>query len=170
MAHHKRMPLPDKLSDLLAIALKDARWIQRQNTFRLEMGGFVQLDPYSGSCNVCMAGAVAINSCHVKKDAYIGGYDDLKSTPLLSKSDAKKLLKIDQVRRAFHVDLRNRNWHSENNSPAPIASAIGIVKFKKLTNRQVDSIRPKQFYSPDSPTSVMEYFRKIIPKLRSYGL
>jgi len=50
--------LPDKMSDLLALAARDLRAVEEDSAYRVDMSDWHFPDPYTGQCEVCMAGAV----------------------------------------------------------------------------------------------------------------
>lgn len=61
--------LPEKLSDLLYLAVKDAQACEAQpEKFRLRMGDWFYPDPDGGPCAICMAGAVMAKTLGLSTD------------------------------------------------------------------------------------------------------
>lgn len=57
--------LPDKLSDLLELAIKDCMRVSRRKNHALEMGTWLRITDDGKSCSACMAGAVML--CELKE-------------------------------------------------------------------------------------------------------
>jgi hypothetical protein len=63
MPRKKPIALPDKLSDLIDLAVKDARACARSPRFKLNMQRWVEpARRRGGPCRVCMAGSVLVQS------------------------------------------------------------------------------------------------------------
>jgi len=118
--------LPDKMSDLLEVALKDLRRAERHPLFTVDMGVWIQ--PRAVRCAVCLAGAALKFELDIKSiDQVISGNDAgrkalaLNSLRTGSVSHAARFMGLDSKgyepfdrsvslygvhRREFHRDLR----------------------------------------------------------------
>lgn len=61
--------LPEKKSEILEIALKDLIAVEQMDKYTIDMGTWCEVDLNYGTCTVCLAGAVMMNT--------------LKATPVL---------------------------------------------------------------------------------------
>lgn len=62
--------LPDKLSDLITVAVDDCLKIQKADDYKLLMGVWHSPNYTGDKCAVCMAGAVMVHRLDVKKDQH----------------------------------------------------------------------------------------------------
>jgi hypothetical protein len=60
----KKVKLPNKLSKLMRVALRDIMKIKKENKFRIYMGWWMYNSPYT--CSVCLAGAVMVKEFNVQ--------------------------------------------------------------------------------------------------------
>lgn len=95
MSRIKKDILPDKLSDLLEVAVNDAKKCGADPRYKLAMQSWHE--PRLGVCNVCLAGSVIAKTLKTKTDTYSspGSYHDKKAndTPL-----SNKLMAINSMR------------------------------------------------------------------------
>ncbi len=85
---------PEKLSDLLRLAVRDCQKVEKMKTHRLNMVEWHA--PYDGVCHVCMAGAVVDRTLGADPKVHI-------DEPLDVADDdwADALLDIDSMRRGY---------------------------------------------------------------------
>ena len=95
-----RVALPNKLSDLLEVAVKDARLLARTPGYRLRMSRWYDRDS-DGVCNVCLAGAVMANTCEIPKPPR-GGGSSYSAWYFLSGRDEHKMSVINDLREGWH--------------------------------------------------------------------
>jgi hypothetical protein len=81
--------LPDKLSDLIALALRDLEACEQDPDYKIDMEFWHA--PKDGVCLVCLAGAVLSQSCGVEKDVKM--YPSRVDSPI-----RRKLYVLDAVR------------------------------------------------------------------------
>ncbi len=93
MTTKKKKPkrLPNKLSALLRLAVKDAQAVAKLKSYRLNMQQWHNPAGTSGKCEVCMAGAVMVKELHAPRDKAITP-DDYETSVYL------KLDAIDDMR------------------------------------------------------------------------
>lgn len=93
----KPAQLPDKLSELLRLAVRDAQAVAAMSGYRLDMWSW-RRQASGGTCAVCMAGAVMVNTVGEPP----GGWRDDETSPRsygpVSDSTATKLLAINCMR------------------------------------------------------------------------
>ena len=66
--------LPDKLSDLLRLAVHDAQACEADPRYTLNMRRWHQIDVTTKKCNVCLAGAVIAKTLHVEPHVALSPY------------------------------------------------------------------------------------------------
>ena len=87
-----KVKLPDKLSDLMVLALKDlAKCERNKKKFKIKMGTWFTPN---GKCAVCFAGSVMAQSCGVgsKREVFPGDFDV---------DTNNKLIALDAVRAGY---------------------------------------------------------------------
>lgn len=89
-----RTNLPDKLSDLIVVAVRDMRAARKDPRYRLYGWTWHEPERRDDKCEICMAGAVIRGSlqCIGKRDM------DLKPSSFLDNTVQRKLLALDHVR------------------------------------------------------------------------
>lgn len=96
----KNVKLPEKISDLLELALNDAQAVQRRSGVELDMGEWLFFN-HDGTCTACVAGAVMLRTLGATREQA----DELGGVALGAVThrvgDIKKLLLIDEMRSGF---------------------------------------------------------------------
>lgn len=100
-----KRPLADKLSGLLKQAIEDARAVEKLPGYVLSMNSWHDTDG-TGTCYVCMAGAVMARSFGVS--ARRNGWNELRKRADLSNQDNAKLLAIDDMRLGYFSEAQRR--------------------------------------------------------------
>ena len=78
MTTKKQIKLPEKLSGLISLAVKDCHRAQKSKRYKLDMKSLhVPNRPEEGKCSVCMAGAVLAFTLKVPSDREIHCWDDI---------------------------------------------------------------------------------------------
>jgi hypothetical protein len=93
-AKPKKLNLPDKPSDLMELALKDLKRVEKlKNTYKI-----VMLDWHSANshCSVCMAGAVMTRVCNPDESA--SPYDDRFTSEERNKFETINTLRLGNIR------------------------------------------------------------------------
>jgi len=98
--------LPNKLSSLLSVALKEFLKIESDPRFEINMTAWVEYNPRVKRCQVCFAGAALVGRCGVsRKRADVWG-DDLNhvkaGSPLGRKASALNELRVGDIHAAAH--------------------------------------------------------------------
>lgn len=94
--------LPNKLSELLRLAVRDAQAVEQRDGYRLDMLVFHE-PRRGGSCAVCMAGAVIANT--------LEGDPSCDLAPADFDQDTWRLWAIDSMRQGAFVDALNELLH-----------------------------------------------------------
>ncbi len=63
--------LPDKTSDLIELAVRDAKKAARTPGVEFDMDVFMRVDWDHNTCRVCMAGSILLNTFKVRKHDYM---------------------------------------------------------------------------------------------------
>lgn len=124
--------LPDKLSDLLELAVNDAEAIEKTPGYVLRMGTWHYFERDTNTCMVCMAGAVMARSLGVERDRSVDlwAYD---------KDTTEKLARIDDLRTGItrnyvglaaltKVFVESRNNSSRRASWATYRAAVAKLR------------------------------------------
>jgi hypothetical protein len=89
--------LPDKLSDLLDLAVNDALKVSKLKKFKLNMGDW--LETYDdGNCNVCLAGSVMAGTLKVRTN---NAYPSQFGLSVSNKLDFLNTIRIGSIHNLF---------------------------------------------------------------------
>ena len=110
--------LPDKPSELIALALHDFEIVEQLDDYIIDMGCWHKFIPKMGKCKVCFAGAVIASSLHFPKEKV---WSELDST-----SENLKILALDWFRLGF---LREGFEEMSIAFPSELPDQIPIVPY-----------------------------------------
>lgn len=136
--------LPDKLSDLIEVALRDLESVENDQNYTVDM--HLWQSPNYGTCHVCLAGSVLAKTLKVPKGRGISPAElYTRNTPL-----ARKLFALNAVRTA-HVPGA-LNW---------------LGKRSPFVERELS----RTFISyNDDPARWKDWVRYVVTKLREHDL
>jgi len=139
--------LPDKLSDLIEVALKDLSKVEKNPRYVVDMGVWHD-DMMEGVCHVCLAGAVLAGTCKLPHDqVWYPAVINFGST-------TSKLIALDFARRG-NLDAALRRM-----GPPPKREDIWFVQRKRWITKQ---------YHID-PVMWREQMEQMVRELRERGL
>src|SRR6187431_2046651 len=98
--------LPNKLSDLLELAVRDAQACEADPRYRLDMSAWHVPDGV-GPCRVCMAGAVMAQTIHLAPSERATLFMGVSQAPAVDES-ARQLLAINDMRTGDFDDACDR--------------------------------------------------------------
>ena len=85
--------LPDKLSELIRLAVADCKLVEQDPRYELDMMEWHNPSKFGGSCEVCMAGAIMAKTLEAPIEVAFTA-----SSGRHSDDEADKLLAIDEIR------------------------------------------------------------------------
>lgn len=126
MKKPKLKPLPNKLYQLLRLAVTDAQRVMKMKNFTLDMGNWVAaLDDKAKQCSVCLAGSVMVCElkAHKNKDLKVEG----EVTPGYYNVDiSSKLHAINDMREGQMVQAFNEiNKRVQTNAEQYVLQLVG---------------------------------------------
>lgn len=127
MSKRKTKQLPDKLSDLLDLAVTDSEECSRMKSYRLNMELWHQPN---GKCSVCMAGSVMARTLGAGRRTYA-------EPRSFGDENAPKLLAINDLRNGYVANAYFR-LHSElppTDSRLDVASSLIFDNVSERTGR-----------------------------------
>ena len=102
-------PLPDKLSDLIEVALRDLELVENDKRYTVNMDWWHRSNLYDHTCIVCLAGAVMAKSLDVSPDRtrFPNDFDDKTEAKL----DALNWARVEDVDYAlYHLDIKASDY------------------------------------------------------------
>lgn len=108
--------LPNKLWELLEVAIEDLKSVQRRKNVTINMDTWVEVGDDGKTCSSCMAGAVMINSLNMIKDFDFTGMS-IDPTIDASEDVSNKLLAINFLREGEiqeAMDVMNIEYSNHN--------------------------------------------------------
>lgn len=103
--------LPDKLSDLIVLALHDLALCAKDKRYKIDMNRFHSIDGHSGICSICLAGAVMVKSLDVPIHKFIGSMEIIEKN--FKSKDEQKIWALDSIRRGqLHDKQGTYNWYT----------------------------------------------------------
>lgn len=108
-------PLPDKLSDLILVALDDLEKVENDPRYDINMGWWHRPGVYNQKCLVCLAGSVMAKSLGTspERTRYPNDFDDKTEAKL----DALNWARVGDVDYALHhLDVPQSSYTSFNRS------------------------------------------------------
>lgn len=108
-------PLPDKLSDLIEVALRDLEAVENDKRYTVNMGWWHRPNVYDHTCIVCLAGSVMAKSLDVSPDRtrYPNDFDD-KTEAKLGALNWARVGDVDYA--LHHLDVPQSSYTSFNRS------------------------------------------------------
>lgn len=138
------MKLPNKLSALLRLAIKDLTKVEKQTKkYNINMSTWhetVTTEDGKSKCNVCFAGAVLANSCktNIKKSINIRNFDQKLGIKTQAKMIALNELRIGQIDSAMG-QLGNKTYQKYLNSNLP--NSIRVIDYHNNKKRFKERMR-----------------------------
>lgn len=124
--------LPDKLHELLALALADFDIISKTPGYEVDMSSWHEADSNTGKCAVCLAGAVMANTLKVQKHISMS-INDVYDSNL-----ATKLRTLDSLRGGYVNDALaalRREQTADFSYPEPEAYHYNPLQWRKDMDR-----------------------------------
>lgn len=177
-----------KLSDLMEVAIKDLRLVERQKkTYRIWMGDWHE--PKSdGKCAVCLAGSVMAKTMHIPSEVYA-----VPGCAILSQGDSERLKAVNESRTGsiysalssmamadvLYADKRADVYGSSAQERRDAVKWYAGLKARNDYWKLIDECREfvasfgDTFPDYDEPTQRKDFFKAMrwfIKTLRKYGV
>lgn len=146
--------LPDRLSDLIELALDDLAWvIERPDQYEIKMSVWHRKSKISGLCQVCLAGSVLARTLGVRADYEESFFDNL------STRTQDKLHALNEVR------MGNVGVALSRMTQGASSSLIGAIQLKAIRSESTPFVE----YNTD-PTEWHAWMNSAVDLLRAHDL
>ena len=151
--------LPDKLHELLSLAIKDMEILSKNPKVKFNMGNWVKVD--DKYCEVCLAGSVMFNTLKIRKT---------NSPSSLGRDMAYKMCAIDEMRGGWFIDAKKALLDYDPDIKIKEEDREKLKKLDELFSTDYEYELIKGNNISDRPQQNLHFYKKYRDKLKEMNL